>query len=83
MKWCIEIRDKITDQYVSGGYLDLEELSMWDDEGYGIVFLDKYGAKDYEHCKAISELDKELEYLGSDDWMNDTIEKYFKEEGII
>ena len=55
MKWCIEIRDKITDQYVSGGCFGLEELLEWDYEDYGIVFLDKDGARIYEQHKRLYE----------------------------
>lgn len=55
MKWCVEIRDKITDQYIVGGYLTLEELLEWDYEDYGIVFLNKDDAKIYEQHKRLYE----------------------------
>ena len=55
MRWCVEIRDNITDQYVLGGCLTLEELLEWDYEDYGIVFLDKDGAKTYEQHKRLYE----------------------------
>lgn len=55
MKWCVRIRDKSTDQYVSGGYFNLEELLEFDYEDYGIVFLDKDGAKTYEQHKRLYE----------------------------
>ena len=55
MKWCVEIRDKITYQYVTGGYLTLEELLEYDYEDYGIVFLDKDGASIYEQHKRLYE----------------------------
>lgn len=55
MKWCVEIRDKETDQYVSGGCSTLEELLEWDYEDYGIVFLDKDGARIYEQHKRLYE----------------------------
>lgn len=55
MKWCVEIKDKETDQYVLGGYFSLEELLEWDYEDYGIVFLDKDGAKTYEQHKRLYE----------------------------
>lgn len=55
MKWCVEIRDTITDQYVSGGCLTLEELLEWDYEDYSVVFLDKKGAKIYEQHKILYE----------------------------
>lgn len=55
MTWCVEVRDNITDQYVSGGYLTLEKLLEWDYEDYGIVFLDKDGTKTYEQHKRLYE----------------------------
>ena len=58
MTWCVEIRDKITDQYVLGGCLTLEELLEWDYEDYGIAFLDfldKDDAKIYEQHKRLYE----------------------------
>lgn len=53
--WCVEIRDKETDQYIEGGCLTLEELLEWDYEDYGIVFLDKDGAMTYEQHKKLYE----------------------------
>lgn len=58
MTWCVEIRDKITDQYVSGGCLTLEELLEWDYEDYSIVFLDKKGAKICEQHKILYERER-------------------------
>lgn len=55
MKWLVEVKDKETDQYVSGGYLTLEELLELDYENYGIVFSDKDGAKTYEQHKKLYE----------------------------
>lgn len=53
--WCVEIRDKETDQYIEGGCLTLEKLLELDYEDYGIVFLDKDGAKTYEQHKRLYE----------------------------
>ena len=55
MRWYVDIRDSITDKYISGGYMNLEELLVWEEEGFRIVFLDKNGAKIYEQHKRLYE----------------------------
>lgn len=36
--------------------------------------------KEIEHYEAMDSLEKSLKYLGSDDFLNDTIEKYFNKQ---
>lgn len=55
MKWRVEIRDNITNQYIVGGNFNLEELLSWDYEDYNIEFSDENSKNIYEQHKRLYE----------------------------
>lgn len=55
MRWYVDIRDSITDKYISGGSFSLEELLSWDYEGYRIEFSDENSKYIYEQHKRLYE----------------------------
>lgn len=77
---CVLVRDSYTDNIIDGGYFKFDEIIELEEDGYVVEFESDFDIKAYEHYKSMKDLDKTLQYLGSDEWINDTVEKYFKEE---